>query len=357
MRMSSPFLDDLREMLEHLPSILDQHRNERGSLLAWQGADFLPREILECFGIDVVRYPVSGIRGGCSQPEESDFPPDLFDFFVFPAETDHDPGSGMAKRAVFFKGFPGYGEDAAVILHASLDNFIGELVRGSLKNIDIQKLQAVSGEHNTMRRLVRGIASLRRESPSLFTPADLQLVFDAAMALPPALVNEKLQHLFLWLQEAQKTAATASSKGEPEKKIHCMVYGCPGIGSNLIEGIEELGLLVAEDDYCNGRRQFDLSINSSSEYVFYELLDALTYRPLCPLMRPPRERYDLLYRLLRNHGIGTVFFCVDSLCPARRREMEFLRVRLMRDGIDPVMTGNDLAGVKDYCTLAGAGTG
>ena len=40
--------------------------------------------------------------------------------------------------------------------------------------------------------------------------------------------------------------------------------------------------LSLEDDFCNGRRQFDLSHNASSEYLYYEILDACTYRPLCP---------------------------------------------------------------------------
>ena len=92
--------------------------------------------------------------------------------------------------------------------------------------------------------------------------------------------------------------------------------------------IERAGCVVAEDDICNGRRQFDISHNPESRGLYYEMLDALSYRPLCPSLRPVNERFDLLYRDLKNYGIEMVVFLRDTLDRAMAAELETLRVRL-----------------------------
>ncbi len=332
--MGLHFVEELREMLDHLPAILKIYREDTEALLVPQNSDFLPREVFGCFGVEVIRYP-SGIRTfeGCTAISGENFPRELFDFFVFPDALRNSIPAGSSSGNLFFEGFAGYGEDAAVMLHASLDKLLQQMGKGTIKEIDVAQLQKKAELHNTMRRLVRGIASLRREFPGCLSYGDLMTVFDAAMAFPPELVLDHLEHLMTSLQQADKPGK--------ENRLECMVYGGTGIDPELFEKIEESGVAIAEDDHCNGRRQFDLSVNAASEYVFYELLDALTYRPLCPLQRPPEERYELLYRLLRNHNIDAVVFLRDCCCPRRLNEMEYLRVRLMRDGIDPVIAGDD----------------
>ena len=107
--------------------------------------------------------------------------------------------------------------------------------------------------------------------------------------------------------------------------------------AELAGNIESLGINVAEDDSCAGRRCFDLSTNAESDYLFYELLDSYSYRPLTPCMRTQEERYELLYKLLRNHGIETVIFVEDAGCGLSSAHIDYLRVRMMRDGIDPLV--------------------
>jgi len=120
-------------------------------------------------------------------------------------------------------------------------------------------------------------------------------------------------------------------------KIHGMLYSGKNIPSEIADNIEKNGIMIIEDDTCNGRRLFDISLNAESEYIFYEILDAYSYRPLTPCLRPVNERYDLLYKLLKNYNIDTVIFYKDENCSEAVKDIDFLRIRMMRDGIDPLV--------------------
>jgi hypothetical protein len=67
-------------------------------------------------------------------------------------------------------------------------------------------------------------------------------------------------------------------------------------------------------------------------------------------VRPVEERFELLYRLLKNYDIETVIFISDSDCPCRNEQIGYLRVRLMRQGIDPLVisSSNAASVVGDY---------
>jgi len=122
-----------------------------------------------------------------------------------------------------------------------------------------------------------------------------------------------------------------------DKLISAMFYGGKNIPSVIADYIEKNGILIIEDDTCTGRRPFDISLNPESEYIFYEILDACSYRPLTPCMRPVNERYELLYKLLKNYNIETVIFFKDGNCSKSMNDIDFLRIKMMRDGIDPLV--------------------
>ncbi|HDP80145.1 MAG TPA: hypothetical protein ENN21_04810 [Spirochaetes bacterium] len=76
------------------------------------------------------------------------------------------------------------------------------------------------------------------------------------------------------------------------------------------------------------------------------MIFALRFRSLCPALRPAGERFDLLYSRLGNQGIDLVVFIEDTMGPCGREQMEYLRVRLMRVGIDPLVVDTGSARQK-----------
>ena len=93
-----------------------------------------------------------------------------------------------------------------------------------------------------------------------------------------------------------------------------------------------------------------MSINPSSAHAYDEIMECMTYRPLPPPIRSAEERYELLYRMIKNYGIGTVIFIRDWCTPARAGAIDSLRRRLMRSGVDPLVveSGNAMSVVRGY---------
>lgn len=330
-------VEPLREMIYQADMIIRGYREKKGIKVAGLSCDILPFEVLASFGILPLRIPLqAGNTFGCAAGELSPAlrQDEVYDYIIIPGKCCGRKGS-MAPALEFISP-AGYGEEAAIGLHHAMDALLREMGLSGIKELDARKLAEVTESYNVMRRLIRGIAEARRGKPDLLSNEDLFLLFESAMVLPPEHVTDTLAAVLETLNREQaKTGKTGFS---------VMAAGGYLREAGILDGMEEAGCLVAEDDFCNGRRQFDLSHNASSEYLYYEILDAFTYRPLCPSLRGPEERYELLYKLLKNHGIETVVFLGDGDaghgggCPGRSLEREYLRVRLMRAGIDPVIT-------------------
>ena len=232
-----------------------------------------------------------------------------------------------------FKMPEGFGEDAAVALHNELSLMLNTLFKIDIKSIDIEVLQRETAVYERLRRLIRTVSALRSENMTILSNYEMSLIFEAALILPPEIA---IQYIEPVLEEIKPS----DNKHEDIKK-RALLYGKKYIPYDIADNIERMGILIAEDDLCTGRRIFDISLNAESEYIFYEILDAYSYRPLLPCLRPVNERYELVYKLLKNYGIDCVIFYKDEDCNDLNRDIDYLRIKLMRDGIDPLVIDKD----------------
>jgi len=163
-------------------------------------------------------------------------------------------------------------------------------------------------------------------------------VMEGALCLPPGAVVEHLALVLRHLNEERPE--------ETARLPRVMAVGDYFGDGTVLDRIEEGGFIVTEDDSCLGRRQFDMSYPADSAGLYEEIIFALRFRPLCPALRPAGERFDLLYRQLGNQGVDLVVFIEDTMGPRGREQMEYLRVRLMRAGIDPLVVDTGSAREK-----------
>lgn len=333
-------LDPLREMLSQYTFILEGYREANGVGIAGLVCETMPPEVCAALGLVPSRIP-SFVRGYpcCRSCQGGDsVPAGPYDVVLAPAGCNGEATYDTAGPLVVPFPIPrGYGEEHAIALDGAIAAFCAS------QGIDRSRLTAEAlhestEEYNFLRRLVRGIGAVRRKNPELLSQADCMTILEAAAVFPPILVVEHLIHLQRLMQER-------SGDGE-HPGIPAFVYASFVDPATLLDAIEDLGFIIAEDDLCNGRRSFDMSINADSPALYAEILDAYSYRPLCACKRPAQERFDLLYAQLRQHDIETVIFIEDWCCPAKRRDIDFLRVRLMRSGIDPVVVTSGDALVK-----------
>lgn len=339
----SHLVDPLRVQLEQWETYLELYRERSGMRVIGLACGMLPHEVLAAAGIAAVRIPASLHDGmyGCVRAENrgwaaaSDALGVLDAVVVSSGCCRHAAAQAPAGHVVEFRNPAGYGEEAALALHESLRDLFARIRANESSLGDSPRLSQAVGEFNGMRRLVRGICGMRRERPLALTQDDLLTVMEAAACFPPSMIAEQAAVLL--------DALNGIDRDDDGRGIEVLAHGGMLADGTVLDAVEDAGCRVSEDDLCNGRRQFDVSYNAESTHVYAEILDAFSYRPLCPSIRPRRERIDLLYRLLRNHGIETVVFVGGDACMARKREGEGLRRELMRLGIDTVAATGEAA--------------
>ncbi|MBN1534771.1 MAG: 2-hydroxyacyl-CoA dehydratase [Spirochaetes bacterium] len=332
-------VDPLREMLGEYRVVLGGYRQQGGLRIVGVTCDFLPQEILMAAGVMPLRLPPSYRTGCCYTAAPA--PDDPYEAIVVP-EGCHASVETAGVPVHRFHVPGGYGAEHVAGLRVSLNRLLDALQSPLVGEIDKARLREVMESCNILRRGVRGICSIRNQKPDLLSQEDLFAMMTAAVSLPPEVVLPLLSTLLARMNDTQADTA--------EGAVPLLIHGCGAENAALLDRIEDAGCVIVEDDTCGGRRQFDLSFNVDAEDPAGEMLEAASFRPLCPAVRGTEERFELFYRLLKSYGIETVLFLEEGSCAARRGETEHLRKRLMRLGVDPIVTdsGGAVEAVTGY---------
>jgi len=326
----------VREMIYQYDLIIKGYRERNSIKTAALLCDTMPLEIAASFGIIPLRLPSQFcVQGQFNSDSINEAGIDsVYDIIIVPEKYDHLKEIEIkSKQCVKFFNPPGYGEQASILLHESIDNMLKETGLPGIRGLDVNSLKKITKEYNDLRRLVRGICDLRKTKPDLLSNEDLFCLIEAALIFPPSVVTD----FFVSIYSAMSEIRSEYSHSMP----FTMVYAGILHDGKILDDVESAGCIVAEDDTVNGRRSFDLSVNPESDYVYYELLDAYSYNPLSSPLRSREERFELLYKLLRNYGIEFITFIEDLCSDSQKNEIDYLRVKLMRLGIDPLSTDSN----------------
>lgn len=340
----SYLIDPVREMILQFDMVIRRFREESGARVAGVTCDMFPAEITAALGLVALRIP--SLSAGCCTAEGSasiNGIEEIYDIIAVPRGcSGRHLMPGLPAAIHEFTCPPGWGEESCRSMEAGIDKLQEHAGCPGLARLDPSVLAAVTAGYNGVRRMVRGIIAARREKPGVLSCRDLGTVLEAAVVFPPTVAAGLLAPVL----EAVNVTDGAAAGG----RLPVMVYGSFTGDTEVLDGIEDAGCLVIEDDTCGGRRQFDMSYNADSPDLRNEILDAFSYRPRCPSVRTIDERVALLYSMVKNHGIEVVLLIEDLCCPSKRRDVDALRVRLMRSGVDPlVVTSGDAAEkVREY---------
>ncbi|TAL39194.1 MAG: 2-hydroxyacyl-CoA dehydratase [Spirochaetes bacterium] len=288
--------------------------------------DVMPSEILRASGILPLKVPSAVFSG---LPVDGKAPVDLYEWLIVPEYMkEFVQSSFQTKNIIALPAIHGYGEQAAEAIHARINMALSAMGAGEALGVSLDSLRRSVGEFNEIRRAVRGISLLRLERNSELGNAALQEIFESALTVPSERIRPELLKILDILNGIPPVETSL-----PRVMIAGGYCGC----WSLIDEIERDSCLVTEDDLADGRRQFDITLDESSDYLHFELLNAYSYKAFPFGVRAARERFELVYSQLKNYGIEAVVFLADSLCGPRGEELEYLRARLMRAGIDPII--------------------
>ena len=341
-------IEVLRKRLDEPEIFLSEHREITGNVLAGAFCESIPPEVALAAGISIfyipVKYQLAVMKKSRDIDSSIDWINSNYDLVLVPSCLDNI-NKELEDRGIevySFKISEGWGEESSVFLH----NEILSLFESTGYPFDplqsVNKLRESCKVHDSIRKLVRGIAATRADNPKLLSNNDLQVVFESALCLPPESMVEELSSLLSLLQDKHSEHGT---------DLNVMVFGGMELDGRVLDDIELTGsLVITEDDCCMARRRFDMSLNCQSPNLYYELLDLYSYKPYCPMMRPVEERYQLLYKLLKNYNINLLLFIEDALCHARNEHSRYLYRKVRQDGIDALVTTekNAVNDLRDY---------
>ena len=314
---------------EYYEKIIKDYKDAHDKKIIASPYFFIPAEINSAFNIVSLKIPEFMLNRSSILNRLNS----IFDMIIISDKECFCNKDIKPIQHYIFRTPEGYGEDAAVALHNELSLMLHELFGIDIKSINIDVLQRETAVYEKLRRLIRNISALNYEK-GILRNSELSLIFETSLIFPPEIA--------IWYINPILEEIEISESRQKDIQRKALLYGNKYFPPDIADKIENMGIFIAEDDLCTGRRIFDISINSDSEYIFYELLDAYSYRALFPCVRPVNERYELIYKLLRNYQIDSVIFYKNEKCHNLNRDIDYLRIKLMRDGIDPIIIGKNI---------------
>ncbi len=147
-----------------------------------------------------------------------------------------------------------------VFLHSELNRLISSLEEFMGTKITAEALQASIKLYNESRAMMRKLNDFRKKRPGIISASDMVHVVAASMLIPREEHNELLGQLIPKLEQQEAPVS---------KKQRVIVIGHPcGIPeTELLDLIEDHGMVVVDDDFYTGGRYFSRDVSVSGDPV------------------------------------------------------------------------------------------
>ncbi len=206
---------------------------------------------------------------------------------------------------------------------AALKAHLEEFVDHEISNLDLQRSIAI---YNQNRTLIARLYELRRANPGLFRARNIASVVMASMVMLKEDHNQLLNEL---LARAQKAKPSLNGR------VRLVLSGslCEDLDLRILDLVDEVGGVVADDDLYVGTRYFATSVDEASSPI-----DALAERHLrdvpCPTRHNPANDWgDHLLRLIRTAEAKGVIIVTVKFCEPHDFNYPHLMHRLSEAGI------------------------
>ena len=192
---------------------------------------------------------------------------------------------------------------------SELEDLARDLEARGARAYDADALRASIGTYNRLRRLVRELYELRRETPWKVPTSELYLTLRASIVIPAEEAIAMLEHYRALVESAEDR--------RPQDQARVLLTGSfceqPPIG--LIRTLERAGCYIVDDDFVQIHRWIRSDIPTDGDpmdrLVNAFLSDAITSPTR--YTRPGEKGEDLARRLEESKAEG-VLFCAPSFC-------------------------------------------
>jgi len=207
----------------------------------------------------------------------------------------------------------------------SLEEFTG-------KKISDDSLSSSIEIYNENRRLLERVYEIRREKPAILKAREVMQIVWSSMLMPKEDHNELLKELIKGME-----AKTVETK---EDKIRVIPVGClcQTLQFDILDLIEDLGMIIPDDDLYIGSRYFANKVNFNGNPIEALADRYLTKTPLCPTKGVWDIHWgdEAIKKMKDNNAKGIISILV-KYCPPHACYYPDFRSKMDKEGIHEIM--------------------
>jgi len=199
---------------------------------------------------------------------------------------------------------------------AEFGSFTGHPVTG-------EALAASIRAHNRDRQLIRGLFDERSSGNAAFTPGQLQDIVGASMIMDP------VEHHALL---AEAVSAVRDAPRDDRVRVHLSAHLCHAPRRELLDLIEDSGVIVVDDDLFHGRRYVSTDVDETGDPIeaIARWYAQLNVNIPCPTRVQQDVDWDAyLVGAVRSSGAEAVIHLLPKFC-----EPHMLYYPELRKGLD-----------------------
>ena len=222
-----------------------------------------------------------------------------------------------------------------VFFRRELERLISNLEEFTGVQITAEKLQASIRLYNESRALMRKLNDLRTERPGIISASDMAHVVASSMLIPKEAHNQLLGHLLAKLAQLEIPAGK-------KQRIIAVGHPCSMPETEVLDLIEENGMVVVNDDFFTGGRYFSKDVSASGDPIdafiaFYtNAIPCTTYHYADNWIKPgmsysPYAEYVI--DLMKNGQAKGIVVLKEMYCDPYDMEYVLMKNRFEEEGI------------------------
>lgn len=147
-----------------------------------------------------------------------------------------------------------------IFLRSELKRLISSLEEFMGTKITTEALQASIRIYNESRAMLRKLNDMRKERPGIISASDMVCVVASSMLIPREEHNQLLGQLLVGLEQSEITVST-------KQKVIVVGHPCGIPETELLDMIEDNGMVVVDDDFFTGGRYFSRDVSASGDPI------------------------------------------------------------------------------------------
>ncbi|MDY6968692.1 MAG: 2-hydroxyacyl-CoA dehydratase family protein [Spirochaetota bacterium] len=186
--------------------------------------------------------------------------------------------------------------------------------------------------YNKNRSLLERVYEIRREKPEILRARDMMQIVGSSMLMPKEDHSELLSDLIAAMEKVNVKSQDDKIKVIP---VGCL---CQTLQFDILDLIEDLGMIIPDDDLYIGSRYFANKVNVDGDPLKGLANRYLTKTPLCPTKGVWDVHWgDEAIKKMRDNNAKGIISIMVKYCPPHACYYPDFRSKMEQEGVNEIM--------------------